>query len=439
MNIQNKLTSRLQSGFSFLPTFDEQKITARAEDILLEIADQMADNFPYHHPLYAGQMLKPPHPIAAAAYAMAMQLNPNNHALDGGRASSQMEKDAVAHIAQMFGFGQHLGHLSSNGTIANLEALWVAGRIHPDKIIVASEMAHYTHQRISAVLQLPFEIVASDFLGRIDISALEQKLKTGNVGTVVATLGTTGAGAVDDLESIVALQKKYDFRIHVDAAYGGYFTLSDQVNSRVKRQFQSINQADSVVLDPHKHGLQPYGCGCVIFANPAVGQYYKHDSPYTYFSSKDLHLGEISLECSRAGASAVALYATQQLLPCTPGGDFASMLNTCIETARWLYHQIENSIHMVPLFKPELDIVLWSLKGESAADISRKNVLFFENCAKKNLHLALYQVRTDKLPPTLASIVKNENHVTVLRSCLMKPEHWDWKERIFDIMKTCEF
>ena len=80
------------------------------------------------------------------------------------------------------------------------------------------------------------------------------------------------------------------------------------------------------MVDPHKHGLQPYGCGCVLFRDPAVGRFYKHDSPYTYFTSKELHLGEISLECSRAGAAAVALWATQKLLPLTPGGEFAQGL-----------------------------------------------------------------------------------------------------------------
>jgi tyrosine decarboxylase/aspartate 1-decarboxylase len=93
--------------------------------------------------------------------------------------------------------------------------------------------------------------------------------------------------------------------------------------SRHATPTQQSSQADSIVIDPHKHGLQPYGCGCVLFRDPAVGRFYKHDSPYTYFTSKQLHLGEISLECSRAGASAVALWATQQLLPLTPGGEFA--------------------------------------------------------------------------------------------------------------------
>ena len=74
------------------------------------------------------------------------------------------------------------------------------------------------------------------------------------------------------------------------------------------------------MVDPHKHGLQPYGCGAVLFADPAVGRLYSHDSPYTYFTSGELHLGEISLECSRAGAAAAALWLTLQLLPLRPDG-----------------------------------------------------------------------------------------------------------------------
>ncbi len=50
-----------------------------------------------------------------------------------------------------------------------------------------------------------------------------------NVGTVVATIGTTGTGSVDPLEEILQLQKKYNFRIHADAAYGGYYTLADNL------------------------------------------------------------------------------------------------------------------------------------------------------------------------------------------------------------------
>ncbi|HEX7270150.1 MAG TPA: aspartate aminotransferase family protein, partial [Streptosporangiaceae bacterium] len=84
-------------------------------------AQRLRENYPYFHPSYAGQMLKPPHPAAVAGYLAAMLINPNNHALDGGPATSAMEKEAVAQLAAMFGFRTHLGHLTSSGTIANLE------------------------------------------------------------------------------------------------------------------------------------------------------------------------------------------------------------------------------------------------------------------------------------------------------------------------------
>src|ERR1039457_6000429 len=142
-------------------------------------------------------MPKPPHPIARAAYALAMNINPNNHARDGGRASSEMEIEAVRHIAAMFGWTEFLGHLTSSGTIANLEALWVAGQLAPGRRIVASEQAHYTHGRISAVLKLGFGVIAADARGRMDLEALEAELRKGDVGTVVATMGTTSMGAVD--------------------------------------------------------------------------------------------------------------------------------------------------------------------------------------------------------------------------------------------------
>ncbi len=324
----NAAQHRLDEGFADLPPAPAPPLGEQAAAILKEAATRLHDNYPYAHPLYAGQMLKPPHPIARAAYALAMSVNPNNHALDGGRASSAMEIEAVAALAKMFHWPHHLGHLSSGGTFANLEALWVAGQLAPGKSVAASDQAHYTHSRISSVLGLSFVSIPTDNDGRMDLAALEHLLETESIGTVVVTLGTTAIGSVDPLDKIVRLQQRYKFRIHVDAAYGGYFTLASNLSPEARAAYDAIAHADSIVVDPHKHGLQPYGCGAILFRDPAVGRFYKHDSPYTYFSSKDLHLGEISLECSRAGASAVALWATQRLLPYTPGGAFAQGLES---------------------------------------------------------------------------------------------------------------
>src|ERR1035438_4216736 len=272
--------AKLEEGFAKLPEFSANVAgRGRIGEVLNLAAGRLQDNYPYFHPLYAGQMLKPPHPVARLAYALAMWINPNNHALDGGRATSAMEKEAVAEIAAMFGWTNFLGHLCGGGTMANLEALWVAGQLQPGKKILASEQAHYTHRRISKVLQLPFESVSVDSHGRTDIDVLKQHLASGDVGTVVATMGTTATGSVDPLPEIIALRQQYGFRIHADAAYGGYFTLAKNLADHAKSAFARMTEVDSMVIDPHKHGLQPYGCGCVLFRDPSVGPLCKHAYP----------------------------------------------------------------------------------------------------------------------------------------------------------------
>jgi len=427
--------AELDAGFGDLPALTHAD-DPRIDEVLREVAARLTDNYPYFHPLYAGQMLKPPHPVARAAYALAMWINPNNHALDGGRASSRMEVEAVAALVQMFGLPQHLGHLTGGGTMANLEALWVAGKIAPGKTVTASAQAHYTHSRICGVLGMEFAAIATETDGRMSMPALRDALQQGGIGTVVATLGTTATGAVDPLEEILALQKEFGFRVHVDAAYGGYFTLADSLGVQARAAFDAIAQADSVVIDPHKHGLQPYGCGCVLFRDPAVGRFYQHDSPYTYFTSSELHLGEISLECSRPGAAAVALWATQRLLPMVPGGEFARGLDASLGAARDLHAKLAgDSRFIVPAALPQLDIVVWAM---SADDIAASSVLarrVMEAAAQRGLHLALANLPVELFP--LGSWPARPNpsaNVTCLRSVLMKPEHTEWLDRIWALL-----
>ena len=424
---------KLDAGFAGLPAF-ESDVPGRAgiAEALAATAERLHDNYPYFHPLYAGQMLKPPHPVARLAYALAMWINPNNHALDGGRATSAMEKEAVAQIAAMFGWKEFLGHLCGGGTMANLEALWVASQVHPGKKFLASEQAHYTHKRISAVLQLQCESVACDSRGRMDMNALAQVVARGDVGTVVATMGTTATGSVDPLPEILASSEKHRFRVHADAAYGGYFGLAANLGDEAARSFARIGEADSIVIDPHKHGLQPYGCGCVLFRDPSAGRFYKHDSPYTYFSSAELHLGEISLECSRPGAAAAALWTTQRLLPLVRGGEFARGLERGREAALALYQRIEKDDRFVAAFPPELDIVIFAPRAESVSEASALSRRIFDAAAKRDLHLAVAELPTIFWAANLGPMRRDRETMTCLRSVLMKSEHLDWIPRIWD-------
>lgn len=432
LELLREATHTLAAGFAGLPpyveAFDEQRIGA----VLDETARRLRDSYPFHHPLYAGQMLQPPHPVARLACALAQRINPNNHALEGGPASSALEKEAVAGLARMIGWDTHLGHLCGGGTLANLEALWVASRLHPGRRVLASSQAHYTHQRLSALLGVPFTAVEVDAEARLDPAALERELAVGDVGTVVVTLGTTALGAVDPLPEVLALARRHGVRVHVDAAYGGYFRLAAAAAPRVAAALAAIAGADSCVIDPHKHGLQPYGCGCVLFRDPAVARFYRHDSPYTYFSSDELHLGEISLECSRPGAVAVALWATQRLLPLEPAGEFAAGLDASLAAARALYTRLRAEPRFLTVLEPQLDIVAWAPAATQASEVARRSRQLFAAAARQGLHLSVAELPASLLARRWTGVSFDTQRVACLRACLIKPAHLEWLDVLWE-------
>jgi glutamate/tyrosine decarboxylase-like PLP-dependent enzyme len=435
---------------SFAPFEPDESMTISDErfaSAFAEFTERLRDNYPFFHPSYAGQMLKPPHPAAVAGYLTAMLINPNNHALDGGPATARMEKEVVAQLARMFGIGTHLGHLTTSGTIANLEALYIARELHPGRGVAYCEEAHYTHARMCGVLGIEGAKVAADGAGRIDLDALDAVLAGGRIGTVVATAGTTGLGAIDPVHEVLAVARRHGARVHVDAAYGGFFALLAGSGSQAglagasgqggpadasgraaldAAPWRAIAECDSVVVDPHKHGLQPYGCGAVLFRDPDVGRLYLHDSPYTYFTSDEPHLGEISLECSRAGAAAAALWLTFRLLPPTPDG-LGRVLAAC-RLAALDWSELIRTSSLLELYQPpELDIVCYfpATRPTSLSRIDRASALMLADGMHDEadpVYLSTLRAPTSGFARRHPDVAADREGARILRSVLMKPE-----------------
>lgn len=412
----------------------EMPSTEAIQKIISELEIRLEGNYPFHHPQYAGQMLKPPHPVAWLAYTLAMTINPNNHALDGGPPTSAMEKECIKKLAYMIGYREpFLGHLTSTGTIANLEALFVARESHPGKSIAATSNAHYTHSRMCRVLNTDFIEIPVDVDGIPDLNFI--KTHSEKIGTLVVTMGTTGLGIVEPLRKIKELADEYHFRIHADAAYGGFFKLLGSELSS-KPDWEVLGSCDSVVIDPHKHGLQPYGCGSVIYKDPAVGAFFKHDSPYTYFTSDELHLGEISLECSRAGASAAALWATLELLPLTSTG-LGSILRSCKKAADDFAGLITNQSNWSLYQPPQLDIVGYFKIPDikNISELNRINREIFQkgmSDKKEGFHLSLFSIPSDQFIMKFPDFNPDLPQATILRSVFLKAEHEDFVPQLAD-------
>jgi tyrosine decarboxylase / aspartate 1-decarboxylase len=170
----------------------------------------------------------------------------------------------------------------------------------------------------------------------------------------------------------------------------------------------------------------------VLFRDPSVGRLYYHDSPYTYFTSTEMHLGEISLECSRPGAAAVALWATQRLFPLVPDGAFANGLASGRAAALELYQRLRKDGRFVTAAAPELDILVWAPRAKRISEASALSQRIFDEAARRQLHLALVTLPADLID--VQDIQRDRDTITCLRSVLMKPEHREWVDRIWSIL-----
>jgi len=164
----------------------------------------------------------------------------------------------------------------------------------------------------------------------------------------------------------------------------------------------------------------------VLFAVPGVGRLYSHDSPYTYFTSDELHLGEISLECSRAGAAAAALWLTFQLLPPRPDG--LGQVLAAGRRAALDWSQMLAASDRVRLYqRPELDIVCYfPVTGPgSLAAIDQASARMLAAGMKDPAHpvyLSTLTVEADAFARRHPGVAADAGRARILRSVLMKPE-----------------
>ena len=251
------------------PTDDERAALA-------ELAERLRNTYPYPDPRYAGQMLKPPRRgrvggVRDGDAAQPEQPRARRRPGDGrdgargGRRSSP----------RCSGCRTHLGHLTASGTIANLEALWVARELHPDRVDrLGRERPLHARARVRRPRRPPRDRAA----GR---ARPDRPRRARGAAARAATSAPSWRrwarprwARSTTSRAIADLCAEHGARLHVDAAYGGFFALiadGGEPGGAPRAPFAAIARADSVVVDPHKHGLQPYGCGCVLFADPGVG------------------------------------------------------------------------------------------------------------------------------------------------------------------------
>lgn len=196
-----------------------------------------------------------------------------------GPGAAAMEQTLVEWMCKLVGYPDTAGgDLTSGGSLATLSALVTARDAHkigPQETTKACVyLTGQVHHCISKALHIAGltdarkRLVPMDEYHRMDVAVLQQMIESDRKQglrpwLLVASAGTTDTGAVDPIVEISRVAKRHDMWFHLDAAYGGFFLLCEEGRERLK----GIEQADSVVLDPHKGLFLPYGSGAVLVKN----------------------------------------------------------------------------------------------------------------------------------------------------------------------------
>ncbi len=308
-------------------------------------------------------------------------------------AAVALEQGLLRWLTGLFGLPDDAqGLLLSGGSAANLTAIVAARdsrspRSSDRACIYVGRHAHASVRKAARIAGLRPEHVrvcgSSDGL-RLDPETVRVAVKQDRADglvpvAIVGAAGTTNAGAVDPLDELATLSEELGLWFHVDAAYGGFFQLTDRGRSRLA----GIERADSITLDPHKSLFLPFGTGALLVRDRTTLER-TFDEEADYLRDHDdagdqprpgadplPDFSALSSELTRPWRGlglwfAVTLHGTDA---------FAGALDRALDLARWAHEQLDEDPDVEVGSRPDLSIVTFRVPGgDDAQDRAREAI-----------------------------------------------------------------
>lgn len=340
-------------------------------------------------------------PIAAIADFIAALTNRYAGVYRASPIAAEIENECIRWLVQQVGFGEQAwGNLTSGGTTAILSALIAARESHkPDGkdarvIYMSSETHRALHKaiHIAGLSHLTYREIPVNTEGQIKTNKLLEQIDADQSQGLIpwflgANAGTVNTGAVDDLQSLGNICKQHDIWFHVDGAYGGCFLLTEQGKSLLN----GIQNADSVVLDPHKGFFLPYGTGAVLikegkhlkmaFKDPKVADYLQdvldldNPSPADYSPELTRHFRGLRLWLL------LQIYGSEVL---------EATLQEKLYLAQYAYEKLIDHPKIILGPKPQLSIVTYRLADNHSTQLHLNHLL-----AEGSVHMSTTKIGND--------------------------------------------
>lgn len=307
-----------------------------------------------------------------------------------GAGAVHAENEALRWISDLAGLGPRAGGVFvSGGSAGNLSALVVAretgaarlGRPGARLRVAVGEQAHSSIASTLRIIGCDPVVVPSDREDRLAGDALAATLRDDpepeTIVAVVATAGTTNAGIIDDLTGIGEVARSRDLWFHVDGAYG----LAALAAPSTRASFAGVEQADSLIVDPHKWLYAPFDCAALIYAEPdlARGVHAQHASYLdAIHHADDWNPADLAYHLTRRARGlpfwfSLAVHGTDA---------YADAIERSMARAEALAARIDAAGHTELVRAPSLGIVLWRRPGwDEAAHVAWSRRLLDEQRA----------------------------------------------------------
>ena len=311
-------------------------------------------------------------PHAAVASLIAESTNRYVGVFAAAPGLAQIEANVVRWFCEMVGYPPSAGGiLTTGGSLSNFSALVTARRERlPEDFLkgtlYVSDQTHHSIQKAAMLAGFPPDNVreiASDEQLRIRVDALADAVTRDRAAGltpffVVGNAGTTNTGAVDDLTALADLAARERLWLHADAAYGGFFVLTD----RGRRILAGLERADSIALDPHKSLFLPYGTGSLLVRDPeALKRAHALSADYMPSMQHDPDLVDfnmISPELSRDWRG-LRVWLPLKMHGVEP---FCRNLDEKLDLAQWAADELRKIGGIEILAEPQLSIVAFRLR-----------------------------------------------------------------------------
>jgi len=289
-------------------------------------------------------------------------------AWEAGAGAIAAENQALRWLADLAGLPAGAGGVFlSGGSAANLSALVTARAVYTGRhgrparyTVAATYEVHASVRAAARVMDVDVLLVDVDHEGRMSGEALDAALRlhgTEGVFAVVATAGTTNAGAIDELDALADVCAAHDLWLHVDGAYGLAALCSPTGRERLK----GIDRVDSFGVDPHKWLFAPYDSAALLYRDPApaAATHAQHGDYLDAVDRGEWNPADYAYHLSRRARGlplwfSLVTYGSQA---------YADAIDTTLATARAFADDIAARDGMHLLLEPELSVVLFTRDG----------------------------------------------------------------------------